>query len=317
MNKINFEPIIIEDVVYYKKTPQGLMCTAQDSFYYQFLMEHADDSINGQNNCKAATDFLNYEKIFVYLLELEILNHSNYCLDFCPIEGGATFSFNLTYAMDDYDIETMLFQKFADEDMEKYIHQFCNPTEGLKCDICGCVSLSRHLSYLDDNKNKLVFCFGCHPLKQELKDKIKSVFETEGIIAAAKERIRLIDEACKVQIAPNKTINILLDEFIAQCRQPWKKPDPRIDVINQILDEAGRNEFEAFSYENGIALINRKRLADINIFSEVVALNETGDEIVVLFEKAGVCWVDDNAIAFIKKFTDNNDYLTVLEVVNE
>ena len=169
MNIKNNSDVIIEDVVYYIDNYKIQMKnTAKDTFYYQFLMDRADSSINGQNNYTAANDFYYYEEIFTYLLSLGILNSKEYCIDWTPIYGGATFSFNLSKAQRDLDIETMLYEKFADKQMSDYIKTFCHPADRWRCSVCGAVSLSRHLSFADDNGEKLTYCLACNPINDDI-----------------------------------------------------------------------------------------------------------------------------------------------------
>ena len=116
--------------------------------------------------------------------------------------------------------------------------------------------------------------------------------------------MRFIEEATRVKIAPDKTINILLDEFIAN-NSKWNKANPKVDIIRQILEEAGRQEFDVFAYDdNGIAMINRKKLADIDIFSNSVALSEDGSEIIVLFDRAGVVYIGEKCMEFVNKLKE-------------
>ena len=304
--------MIIEDVVYYEEKNGRIESLAKDTFYYKFLMGRADESINGQNNLKAATDFEAYEKIFTYLLSLGILNSKEYCIDWTPIYGGACFSFNLGKAQKDLDIESMLLERFENENMSDFIHTFCNPVDSMRCDICGSFSFSRFLSFANKEGKRDVFCLACHPLKEELRERVKSVYAKDGEYAAVKARIKIIDDACRVKIAPDKTINILIDEFIKD-NSGYCKPSPTVDIIKQILKEENRDEFEVFGYdETGVAILNRKKLSDIDIFSEAVVLNEDGSEIVALFDKAGVIYLDDKAIEFARKLTNNKTLISML-----
>ena len=188
--------------------------------------------------------------------------------------------------------------------MSDYIKTFCHPVDSLKCSVCGAVSLSRHLSFADDNDEKVTYCLACHPINEEIKSKIAKVYNESGTHAAVKERLRFIEEATRVKIAPDKTINILLDEFIAK-NSKWNKANPKVDVIRQILEEADRQEFDVFAYDNGIAMINRKKLADIDIFSNSVALSEDGNEILVLFDRAGVVYLGEKCMEFVNKLKEN------------
>lgn len=305
MIRKNAEDIIIEDVIWYnvEKTEEKTeyINLAKNCFYYQFLMERVDETINGQNNKKAALDFYYYEKIYVFLLNKGILNSSDYCFDWTKIPGGATFSFNLSKAKEDIDLQNLLLDNLPN--MSEYITTFCNPAESFRCDICGAISFSRHLSYGIGN-NKRTFCLACHPIKDEIKSDIQKKYIKDGTIAAVKERLRIVEEFSKAKIAKDKTINILLDEYRINNKTDF--PSPKIEVINQILKEKKLTEFEAFSCEDfEIVIWNRKRLSDLTIFSEVVALSDEGDEILVLFNKAGVCYLEEKALDFARRATED------------
>ena len=312
MIKRNLEDIIIEDVIWYKTKKEGspkYINQAKKCFYYQFLMERADETINGQNNKKAAMDFYYYEKIFVFLLNEGILNSNDYCLDWTEIPGGATFSFNLSKAKKNIDLQKLLFDKLPN--MSEYITTFCNPAESFRCDICGAVSFSRHLSYGIGNDKK-TFCLACHPIKDDIKSDIQAVYIKHGTITAVKERLKIIVESSKAKIAEDKTINILLDEYRINNKTDF--PNPKIEIINNILKEKKLDEFEAFSCEDfEIVIWNRKRLADLDIFSEVTALSDEGDEIVVLFNKAGVCYLEEKALDFAQRATEDEELKKLLK----
>lgn len=310
MKNENKTPIIIEDVVYYDQTEKGYKCLAKDTFYYNFLMNRSTDEINGQSNLMAATDFLNYEKIYVALLDKLILKNPTYVIDWCDIDGGACFSLNLSAVLNDFDLEKILRKEFEDEpEMEKYISNFCNPPEYRRCHVCGAFSFSRFIEYSSSDNEKHVYCLACSPLKDELKEKVKKVFQTKGTEAAVKERIEIIDDACRVKIPEGKTIDGLIDDFI-EYNQPgnMRVADPRYFVIKNILEEADRTDLQVFPYENGVAILNRAKLKNIDNFSNTVAMSEDGTEIIALFDKPGLCWCDEKAIEFAKKLAENTKY---------
>lgn len=311
--EINKDDVIIEDVIWYnikEKNGEKIYTNlAKSCFYYQFLMERADGSINGQYNRKAATDFFNYEEIYIFLLSKGILNSSKYCLDWTEISGGATFSFNLTKAKQDINLEEVLLENL--KNMSEYIITFCNPAESFRCNICGAVSLSRNISFGYGN-DRITFCLACHPIKDEIQKDIQKVYKKYGSLAATKERLSIIEKAAKAKIAEDKTINILLDEYKLNNKTDF--PSPKIEIINQILREKNLDEFEAFSCEDfEIVIWNRKRLSDLDIFSDTVSLSDEGDEIVVLFNKAGVCYLDEKAISFARKAAKNTKFIFQLK----
>lgn len=300
-NKENNQPVVIEDVVWYRKEPNGDYCSiAKKTFYYTFLMEHADSKINGESNKQAAEDFKCYQDIFVFLMNKGILNNPEYCLDFCTIEGGATFTLNLDKVKSEMNIERLLRENFKESYMQKYIDSFLNPADGFKCDFCGAVSLSRHLSF-GSGKNKITYCLACHPLKEELQKTIQDIYKNDGSLAAVKKRLALIEEACKPFIAPEKSINILLDEFKEE-NEVYNKSVPK---IQNLLKEKHLDEFEVFGYDEfGLIIWNRKKLADINIFSECIILSEDGKDIIAVMDKAGVVYTDEKAVNFANKLKE-------------
>ena len=295
------DPIIIEEVVWYRKDENGnYFSIADKTFYYQFLMEHADDSINGQANKQAAEDFKCYQDIFVFLLNKKILNNPEYCLDFCTIEGGATFTLNLDKIKSEMNIERLLRENFKESYMQKYIDSFLNPADGFKCDFCGAVSLSRHLSF-GSGKNKITYCLSCHPIKEKLQKIIQDVYKNDGSLAAVNKRLALIEEACKPFIAPEKSINILLDEF----RNANETENERARKIRAMLNDKQLEEWECFGFDDvDVVLWNRKRLADINIFADCVVLTEDGKDIIAVMDKAGVVYTDEKAVNFANKLKE-------------
>ncbi len=295
--EIKKDNLILEDVVYFEEKDGKYVSTAKDTFYYQFLMERADASINGQNNLKAATDFENYEKIYVALLNAGVLNYPAFCIDWTPIYGGACFSFNLSKAMHDLKLEAILANELKGEISSDYIQTMLNPADSFRCAICGAVSLSRHVAFIVDGK-KTTYCLACHPISKECQYQIQKVYHKSGTLDAVRERIRLIDEACKPRIAEGKTINILIDEFIEENSV---NTNPEVSEIEKLFEKGGYEQFQVFAYDDcGLAIINRERAVDIDVFSEIAALSEDGTEILALFSKAGVCWVDDDARKFVQ-----------------
>ena len=291
------DPIIFEDVVWYRKDENGNYSSIADkTFYYQFLMEHADDSINGQANRKAATDFACYQRLYVMLLNHEILNWPSFCMDWTEIEGGATFTFNMTEAMKVFDMEQVMKKQFPQAVMDKYIQSLIHPADGFKCSICGAYSFSRHISF-GSGKNKTTYCLACHPIKEELQNEIKRVYNSSGTMAAVKKRLEIIEEAFKAPIAPNKSIDVLLDEF----RKDNEIPNEDSVRIQKLLLEKKFDKWECFGAGDvGLVLWDRERLSDINIFSECVAMSEDGEAILAIFDKAGVIYTDEKALEFAK-----------------
>ena len=309
MNK-KIDDLIIEDVAWFEKLGDGKYRTLGDkTFYYTFLMERADESINGQNNRKAAEDFLYYQEIFVYLLNEGILDNPEYCLDWVDIYGGTTFSLNLTKVMKDIDIEAKLNDHFAERGMSEYIQTLCHPADSLRCGICGSVSLSRHISF-GQGKDKIVYCLACHPLNENCKEKIKKVFEAEGTIPAVAKRLEFIEEASKPKMAEGYTINMFIYNFKAENEI---NPAPKADAIQKIIDKEGFDYFEVFETEQGIVLWNRKALSDFDIFSKCVTLNSEGTEIIVLFDHAGVVYADEKAIDFACHMTSDEELIKELK----
>jgi hypothetical protein len=323
MKKTTNKDLVIEDVIWFEKNEGGnkdrcpYRSSAKSTFYYTFLMDNSDCSIQGQNNLKAANDFLAFEDIYVFLLNLGILNNKHYCLDWSEIYGGATFSFNLGKALEDIDLENVLTEHFTDKEMSDYIKTFCHPADSFRCKFCGAVSLSRHLCFTDDHGDREVHCFACHPIDDELSLlKIKATYEELGSIEAVQLRNELIETATIAKIAPNKTINMLLDEFIASNKTDLGNAARKVEVIQKIFDEGDYDEWEAFAYDKyGIVMLNRARLADIKIFSDSVSLSEEGDEILTMFNNVGVVYLDDAAIEFAKRMTENKEYIKILEEV--
>lgn len=293
MTKKTNADLIIEDVLYYEEKDGKYVSTAEDTFYFQFLMQRADFSINGQNNLKAATDFKNYEEIYVALMNLGLLNDERYCLDFTKIYGGACFSFNLGLALHDLKLKEILEIELKGRVSSDCLKTFLNPADSFRCSVCGAVSLSRHITFMTDGK-KTTYCLSCYPINKEIHPLIQKIYHEKGSLPAVRERIRLIDEQCKIHIADGMTIDKLLDDFIADNKD---YNNHYVETIDKIFKYTGRNEFQTFAYDDtGVVIIDRNKARDINLFSEFAALNPEGDEILALFDRAGVCWCDENAI---------------------
>ena len=296
------EPIVIEDVVWYIEDDNGKYHSiAKKTFYYQFLMEHANSEVNGQANKQTAIDFECYQRLYVYLLNQHILDDPRSNLDFTPIEGGATFTLNFTSVMEDYDnIEELLRAEFPQAVMQKYINTLLHPADGFRCSICGAYSFSRHLSF-GDGKNKITYCFGCHPLHDDIQNRIKKEYDRAGTLVAVNKRLEIIEEALVPYIAPNKSIDVLLDEF----RKANETDNERAREVRGMLNEKQLEEWECFGFDDvDVVLWNRKRLADINIFADCVVLTEDGEDIIAVMDKAGVVYTDEKAVNFANKLKE-------------
>ena len=295
--KVN-QPIIIEDVAWFCEDEEGKCNSiARKTFYYNFLMDHASDSISGESNRQAAQDFDFYEELYVFLINKKILNDPRFCLDWTQIEGGATFTFNLSEALKVYDLESMLKESFPQAEMQKYIETLMHPADGFRCDFCGAYSFSRRLS-CGNGKDKRTYCLSCHPLNDDVQDVIKKEYERNGTLEAVRERLAYIEYASHPKIASGQTINTLLDQFILGNEES----NEFSNRIQEILDENELDEWETFGYDDvGVILWNRKRLSDINIFNKCVFLNEEGDGIIMIVDRAGVIYSDEKAIDFAEK----------------
>lgn len=308
------EAIIIEDVIWYDIKDGVYQNSAKDTFYYQFLMENANKAIGGQENRQAATDFFNYEELYIALLNKGILQ--KYCLDYSEIYGGATFSFNLTEALKECDVEHVLKTAFPDAHMDKYIQSFLHPADGFKCSVCGAVTLSRHITFRDSKDAKRTYCIACYPL-DEAQHKALSKFHAENnIVETVKKRNQIISDMAIIKIAEGLTPNILLDRFIKDQESAITTVNPKISVIQQILEEAGRTEFEVFQPDDdGIVIWDRRKLANLETFYDTVVLSSDGTEIVLLYNRAAVCFLDDDAIRFASCLTTDEKLLKALKEV--
>ncbi len=308
--------LIIEDVVWFEEDKNGeVRSTAQNTFFYSFLMERSDESLNGQNNLKTATDFKMYQEIFLELMKLGYLsNESQYVIDWTNIYGGACFTLDMTKLMADADIETILNDNLTG--YSDYIHTLCNPEKSLKCSICGAVSLSRHVSF-GTGKEKRVYCIACHPLSRELQYQIQKVYRDIDTLAAVTERIRLVDKACGFHIDKNFTIPMLLDKFKNENERETIIHNPKVDIINEIINKEGYYGFEVFDSAEGLILWNRKALEEEAMFRDCVELNDDGNDIIVLYNHPGVVYADKEAIYMASRMTRDPNMLKALEGSDE
>ena len=137
--------------------------------------------------------------------------------------------------------------------------------------------------------------------KPSLMRTIQDVYKNDGSLAAVNKRLALIEEACKPFIAPEKSINILLDEF----RNANETENERARKIRAMLNDKQLEEWECFGFDDvDVVLWNRKRLADINIFADCVVLTEDGKDIIAVMDKAGVVYTDEKAVNFANKLKE-------------
>ncbi len=308
------EAVIIEDVIWYDLKDGVFQNSAKDTFYYQFLMENASKAIGGQENRQAATDFFNYEELYICLLNKGVLQ--KYCLAFDNIYGGTTFSFNLTSALKEVDIEKLLKEVFPDAYMDKYIQTFLHPADGLKCSVCGAVTLSRHITFRDSKNAKQTYCIACYPLDEAQHKELRKFHAENDIVETVKKRNQIISDMAITKIAEGLTPNILLDRFIKDQEAAITVVNPKIAVIQQILEAAGRTEFEVFQPDDdGIVIWDRRKLANLEAFYDTVVLSSDGTEIVLLYNRAAVCFLDDDAIKFASCLTTDETLLKALKGV--
>lgn len=301
--------LIVEDVLYFDtyQTEDGkvkYISNAENTFFYQFLMENAENSIGGELNRKAAEDFRIYQEIYVYLMNRGLLKDKRYCIDCCEVENHFFFTLNLSKLKKCTDLEEQLLEYFCKENFSEHIHTFCNPVDSLRCDFCGAISFSRHIGFAVGNKLK-TFCLSCHPLdKPGLRDEIQKVYKKQGVLPAVNKRIELLKELSKFRIPEGKTIDNLLDEYQYELDDSEiNDTDAKgINIVNDVLKRNGEENLFAFqSVDFDIVIWNRLALRNIDIFSQCAALSEDG-EIITLFNKPNVVYLNNTAIDYILQY---------------
>lgn len=292
---------IVEDVIYFKQNAEGKVTNlAKDTFYYTYLMEHSNDKIDGQENKKAAEDFFAFEEIYCLLHENGLLKNPKYCIDWTEIgDYGACFTLNLEKLLEDFELERMLNDNLPG--MSDYIKTFIDPAERFYCSICGALTFSRHMEFKLSNGIKETHCLSCYAVDEPIQSSIRKVYKCSNgdVIIAVKERIELIREAAKLKIAEGKTINILLDEY--KQNHAVKDENKNVLHIREFLEKNHLTEWEVFESDDfDVVMWNRRGLAKEDLFSKAIALNETNDEIIMLFTTPSAIYLNEKAIAYIR-----------------
>lgn len=303
MKKGNNEPIIIEDCVYCEYRDGRTKSLAKHAFCYQFFLDHADDK--KYENCAEA--FLAYQAIYLHLLRLGILNNTDYVIKWVPLDGGASFTFDLSKAQEELDIEYMLNDVFGDTYIGEYVEKLFHPEDSFRCDYCGAITFSIPIIHQISRDRCIRVCLQCNPYQGMLLPVIQKRKEN-GPYEAVNLRIKLIEKDYEDRTVPNKDNEELILDFIND-HDTLSAPNPKIQVAEKILERAGIDDLLVFGYYDNIGLINMRAACINRIFEKIVSLNEDGTIILGLWDKPGVVYLGDNCIKFLKKLCDDSELI--------
>lgn len=296
--------VIIEDIVCCDYKNGHYESIANFSYLYDVMTDLYDIT---KKECvkEGKTAYIYFSEIFVALLNLGLLGNPDYSLYYTPVNGGIKFAFNLSKAKRKMNLEAMLKKELDGWVPEQYIQSFLNPSDYCFCTNCGAVELTNRMHFFYEVKQSDC-CSLCSELSKDFAKLVRIEAENHGTAAAIKLRRELIKIHNRVYIAAGKTIDGLIDEFIAYNRM---EPNAYYEAVSKILEECGRKELQAFAMGKfGVCIINRIKAADIDVFSEIACMaDDSGTELWDLKEKMGVCWYDDNALKYALTLTENQN----------
>lgn len=281
-DEIYFDTEMINDSIVY-------VSTAKDSQYYQSLINNADEY--------AAERLVMVNDIYVWLLDLNYLDDPKYNLSWEYIsEQCAAFTFNMRKLLENYpDVENQLHIVFCDKAYGKILDMIFKNNKQYKCSVCGACTFSRELS--TDNRDKL--CLSCQLLSKKQLNAIEKVCNEFGVLQAVNQRLKESLIKSRFNVAKDKSIPILLDEFKKNNSVDFYKD--QVDVIKQLLNKNGMDNYEVFCCNLlGIVIWNREALQHKETFVQSVATNADGTEILTIFNSNAI-YIDDKAIEFALK----------------
>ena len=158
---------------------------------------------------------------------------------------------------------------------------------------------------VDTKTGQVPCCLACHPLRDSIREEIRETYSEGSSQASVSKRLELIEKYSVVQIPEGKSINQLIDEYLHM--HVSQVEDARVTEIRGILNDLGIENFDVFTTNDfEVLMLNREALADIKVFSECVATDYETGEILVFFNKEGVCLIDDEAEKYAKRIEQEN-----------
>ena len=297
MNKksiIDDKRIIIEDVVHITKENGKFVGKAIESFLYNLLIELGEKN---PDNCKYADNFLIVQELYTYLANCGYLFNPKYLIDSSEVNTGISITYDMSALLSDVDIEAEMldaFPKYAEQ-----IHNLCHPTENMRCDICGAVTMSRPIIFGDDAENEQkVFCIACYPLYEDIQKYIKSVKESEGTLKAVNKRVDIITEMAKPVITEGETRYSLLKQYRDNVPEVQHY---LVDRIKAVLEKEGKTNYDVFSTQDfDIVIWDFNELVKEENFDRCVVTDDTGENVIYLFNRLDVVMTDWDAIGFVE-----------------
>ena len=142
-------------------------------------------------------------------------------------------------------------------------------------------------------------CLSCQLLSKKQLNAIEKVCNEFGVLQAVNQRLKESLIKSRFNVAKDKSIPILLDEFKKNNSVDFY--EDQVDVIKQLLNKNGMDNYEVFCYNLlGIVIWNREALQHKETFVQSVVTNADGTEITTVFNSDAI-HLDDKAIEFVLK----------------